>query len=101
VLESLRCKLRASGVSAASRMERRLSEDVEMAGSLPVRVECEPARRQMLLLCGNVETGVVRGSGSESCPSRNADKPITKLLQGSCVVRGAVGRKQRLAVDDG
>jgi hypothetical protein len=65
-----------------------------MPGWCLVRVECESTRRQTLLLCGNVETGVVRGSGSESCPSRNADKPITKLLQGSCVVRGAAGRNQ-------
>jgi hypothetical protein len=87
-LEGVLMSLRGnpSGVSVACREDMRLSEDVEMAVGFVVRVECEATRRQTLLLRRNVDTGVGRGSGSESCPSRNADKPITKLV--SC--RGRV-----------
>jgi hypothetical protein len=48
----------------------------------------------------NVEPGVVRGSGSESCPTRNPDKPITKLLQGSCLYsRGTWARAKVVGYD--
>jgi hypothetical protein len=49
----------------------------------------------------NVEPGVVCGSGSESCPSRNPDKPITKLLQGSCLYSRGTWARARMAEYDG